>query len=286
MGSAARHQRIGRRPACIGALIGVLLLAAAPAGAAVITGISDTTSATVTPQGGPEPADYYANAAFSDDCGASCSAFTGQLGASAGIEADPGDNIRIDVVWSYTIDITIDAGATEAWELTVDTALAGYLTTVSQGPGRARERLTDVTGTLNTAGLGLTGSMDLLGTDALNTSASVNQPISRLGSFSVTGGFGPQTISMTFTFDGRLRSQCGGQACSEQGDEAAIRLGLPATGAPPGFSAGNYPGIDGDPAAAHGLVLGFVMVAVPEPSSLALLLGALPALIALRGCRR
>jgi hypothetical protein len=91
---------------------------------------------------------------------------------------------------------------------------------------------------------------------------------------------------MTFTLDGRLRSQCGGPGCGQQGDEAAIRLGLPASGTPPGFSAGNYPGIDGDPASAHGHFLSFTLVALPEPSSLALLLAALPALIALRGCRR
>jgi len=284
MGPAARLQRIGRRLACSGALIGVFLLAAAPSGAAVITAISDSTSATVSPQGGPEPADYYADAVFFDDCGVSCSAFTGRLGANAGIEADAGENIRIDVEWSYTVDITIDAGATEAWELTVDTELAGFLTTVNHGSGRTRQRHTDLTGTLDTAGLGLTGSMDLPGTDTLNTSASVNQPVSRTGSFSVTGGFGPQTVSMTFSLDGRLRSQCNGGGCSTQGDEAAIRLGLPATAAPPGFTAGDYspPGA----AALDGHFLSFALVAVPEPSSLALLLGALPVLMALRGCRR
>jgi hypothetical protein len=270
----------------LGALIAVALLAAAPAGAAVITSVTGSASTSVTTQGGPGLDDYYADAGFLEDCGASCSVFTGSLAASAGIEADPGGNIRIDVQWSYTIDIVVDAGATEAWELAVDTALAGYLTTANQGSGRASGRLTDLTGTLDTAGLGLTGSMGLLGNDALNTSASANQAVARLGSFSITGGFGPQTISMTFTLDGRLRSQCGGQPCAQQGDEAAIRLGLPAAGTPPGFSAGNYPGIDGDPASAHGSFLSFALAAVPEPSSLTLLLAVLPALIALRGCRR
>jgi len=284
MGPAARPLALRRRLARFGTLIGVLLFAAVPADAALITSVTGNPTVSVTPQGGPEPADYYAEAAFFDDCGASCSAFTGRLGANAGIVADPGDNIRIDVVWSYTIDITVDAGATEAWELTVDTELAGFLTTVDHGSGQTRQRHTDLTGTLDTAGLGLTGSMDLPGTDTLNTSASVNQPLSRTGSFSVTGGFGPQTVSMTFSLDGRLRSQCTGGGCATQGDEAAIRLGLPPTGAPPGFTAGNYASLAD--AAADGHFLSFTLFAVPEPSSLALLLGALPALIALRGCRR
>ena len=270
----------------LAALATAVLLLGAPAYAATITSVTGSASTSVTTQGGPEPADYYAEASFFEDCGVGCSAFTGRLGANAGIEADPGENIRIAVTWSYTIDITVDAGATEAWELAADTALAGYLTIVNQGPGRARERMRDLTGTLDTAGLGLTGSMDLLGLDILNAPGGGNQAISRAGTFNVTGGFGPQTVVMTFTMDGRLRSQCGGPGCNQQGDEAAIRLGLPASGTPPGFSAGNYPGIDGDPAAAHGHLLSFALVAVPEPSSLALLLGALPAVIALRGCRR
>lgn len=286
MGRAARPQRIGRRYTRFGALIAVLLLAAAPAGAAVITSVTGNASTSVATHGEPGADDYYADAAFFDDCGASCSAFTGRLGANAGIEADPGENIRIDVAWSFTIDVMVDAGATEAWELAVDTVLAGYLTIVDQGAGRASGRVTDLTGTLNTPGLGVTGSMDLLGWDEVNSTVSVNQAISRVGTFSVTGGFGPQTVSMTFTLDGRLRSQCGGPGCGQQGDEAAIRLGLPASGTPPGFSAGNYPGIDGDPASAHGHFLNFTLIAIPEPSSLMLLLAALPVLIALRGCRR
>jgi hypothetical protein len=286
MEPGVRLQKSRRWLAPLAALATAVLLLGAPAYAATITSVTGSASTSVTTQGGPEPADYYAEASFFEDCGVGCSAFTGRLGANAGIEADPGENIRIDVVWSYTIDITVDAGATEAWELTVDTELAGFLTTVNHGSGRTRQRHTDLTGTLDTAGLGLTGSMDLPGTDTLNTSASVNQPLSRTGSFSVTGGFGPQTVSMTFSLDGRLRSQCTGGGCATQGDEAAIRLGLPPTGAPPGFTAGNYPGIDGDPAAAHGHFLSFALVAVPEPSSLGLLLGALPALMALRGCRR
>jgi hypothetical protein len=266
--------------------MGVLLFAAVPADAALITSVTGNPTVSVTPQGGPEPADYYAEAAFFDDCGASCSAFTGRLGANAGIEADPGENLRIGVEWSYTIDIVVDAGATEAWELTVDATLAGYLTAVNQGSGRAAMRLTGLTGTLDTAGLGLSGSMDLAGTDFVNTTSGANQAVSRAGTFSVTGGFGPQTVSMTFTLDGRLRSQCTGGGCSFQGDEAAIRLGLPATSTPPGFAADDYPGPDGMLDTAHGHFLSFALATVPEPGSLALLLGALPALIALRGCRR
>jgi hypothetical protein len=260
-----------------------------PAGAAIITSVTGNPTVSVTPQGGPEPADYYAEAAFFDDCGASCSAFTGRLGANAGVEADAGENLRIRVEWSYTIDIFVDAAPMEAWELAVDATLAGYLTAVNQGSGRAGMRVTDLTGTLDTTStpnLSLAGSMDLLGTDFVNTASGANQAVSRAGTFSVTGGFGPQTVSMTFTLDGRLRSQCSGGGCTFKGDEAAIRLGLPPTSTPPNFTAGDYPGPDGLPDTAHGHFLSFALVAVPEPSSLALLLGALPALIALRGCRR
>jgi hypothetical protein len=180
---------MGRRFARLGTLIAVLLLAAAPAGAAVITSVTGNASTSVTTQGGPGADDYYAGAGFFDDCGAGCSAFTGLLGANAGIAADPGENIRIDVEWSFTIDIVVDAGATEAWELAGDTALAGYLTTIDQGSGRSRGRVSDLAGTLDTAGLTLTGSMNLLGGRVraadgqhdLHTGWPASQPVRRPG---------------------------------------------------------------------------------------------------------
>jgi hypothetical protein len=245
-----------------------------PAQAASISSVSGTAGVTLTGVGGaPEPSDYYMAAAFGENCGAGCTDFTGSLQAGAGVEADSGENLRIDMQWTWTVDILVDATATEAWELNVDMELAGYFTTINQGGGSARARLTAVSGTLDAGGTGTTGSMDLAGTDTINTSVDTNQALTRMSSFSVVGGFGPQTVSMTFTMDGRLRSQCTGGGCGGQGDEAAIRLGIPASGTPPAFVAGLYPGPDGDPANVHGVFLGVTLV--PEPGALWLAASAL-----------
>lgn len=264
-----------------------LLLAATfgtPARGASISSVSGSAGVAVTGTGGgPELVDYYTAAAFGEDCGAGCSAFTGSLQAGAGLEADSGENLRIDMEWTWTMDIVVDAVATEAWVLDVNMDLAGYLTTFNQGGGRARARLTSLTGTLDSGGTGTTGSMNLAGFDVVNTSATANRALTRMGSFSVVGGFGPQTVSMTFTLDGRLRSQCNGGGCGGQGDEVAIRLGIPASGTPPGFVAGLYPGPDGDAAGVHGVFLGVTLV--PEPGTLWLAASALAALVFARRFR-
>lgn len=261
-------------------LVGTL---GSPAQSASISSVSGTASVSVTAiGGGPEASDYYTAAAFGEDCGAGCSDFTASLLGGAGLEADSGENLRIDMEWTWTVDIVVDATATEAWELSVDMGLLGYFTTFDQGGGRARARLNDLTGTLDAGGTGTTGSMDMAGFDSINTRATANQALTRMGSFTVVGGFGPQTVSMTFTLAGRLRSQCTGGGCTGQGDEAAIRLGIPASGTPPAFVAGSYPGPDGDAASAHG---GFLNVSlVPEPGALWLAASALAGL-ALARCR-
>lgn len=253
------------------------LLSGAPAFGVSISSVSGTASGVVTQANGGPVNDHYVSAAFSEDCGAGCTDFLGSLQAGAGLEADNGENLRIDVEWTYTVDIVVDATATEAWELSVDLDLLGYLTLVDQGGGVARARFFDVVGTLNSGGTGFTGSMDLNGSLDVNTGSGANQILSRMGSFTVVGGFGPDTVSMTFTMDGQLRSRCTGGGCSGQGDEAAIRLGLPSAGTPPGFTAGNYPGIDGDPGSAHGLFLdvSVIPLLVPEPGAAWLLGSAL-----------
>jgi hypothetical protein len=266
------------------------LCVATIAGAAVITDVTGSSVAAVTATSGdPGAADYYAlpdsASGIIHDCPVGgCTAFDAALQGGAGIEADGNENLRISLEWTFTIDIVVSASATEVWELVVDSQLLGYLTAIDQGPGRARGRVNDLTGTVDTADLGVTGSMDLLGTDQMNAPGGANQLIDRVGTFTVTGGFGPTTVSMTFTLDGRLRSQCGGQGCNQQGDEAAIRLGVPGSGTPPGFTAGNYPGPDGATAGEHGLLLAVGLVTlVPEPGS-AILVGS--GLLLLLGSRR
>lgn len=273
---------------CAAAFTAFLLVAvgATRGNAASITSVTGTASAAVTAVGGsPDPSEYYTSAAFSETCGAGCSAFDAALQAGAGLVADPGQNLRIDTQWTWTVDVVVDATATQAWELTADTKLLGYLTAVDQGGGSTRARLTNATGTLDAGGTGTTGSMGLAGTDSMSASGNANQMISRMGTFSVIGGFGPQTVSMTFTLDGRLRSQCTGGSCGTQGDEVAIRLGVPGAGTPAGFSAGNYPGPDGDPTAAHGMFISMALVLLPEPGSLWLAASALAALALTRRCR-
>jgi MYXO-CTERM domain-containing protein len=282
-------------------LLGLALLAcgfAPGAHAAIITGVSATSSVTTSTTGSPEAWDWYALDSFSEDCAGSCSTFTSQYALGAGIEADggfgpfPGEDVTLQVNWTYTIDITVSEQTPgEQWQLAVDSSLLGYLTHLDTAGGSAATGLQDLSGVLGTAGLSADASMDLAGPDTASSSTfDVNQLVSRAGTFNVTGGFGSQTVSMTFSLDGSLQSSCGGAACSQAGDEAALRLGI-ATPAFPDilfYSAGDYAGPDGDPTAAHGHFVSVALLPVPapEPESLALAASALGALALARRRRR
>jgi hypothetical protein len=290
------HSRIVPITALVAAL--VLLGSAGVVHAAMITGVSATSSITTSTSGGPEAWDWYALDAFGENCGGNCSSFTSQYAIGAGLEADAGfgpfsgEDLTLQVNWTYTIDITVtESTPGEQWQLAVDSSLLGYLTHLDTAGGSAASGLQDLTGVLNTAGFSADASMDLSGPDtAVSSSFDVNQMVSRVGTFNVTGGFGTQTVSMTFSLDGQLQSSCGGGGCSQAGDEAALRLGI-ATPAFPDilfFSAGDYAGPDGDAASAHGhfVTVDLLPVLAPEPGSLWLAASGLAVLALARRRRR
>jgi hypothetical protein len=274
-----RHGHRLARAALLALGIGLVPFAA---GAASLTAVTLTDLSSETTAGGAEADDWDVSRSLSEDCGVSCSVFTARFAAGAGVDADDYlESLTLNVTWSWQVDVDVDAQASEAWSLTVDSSMLGALTLVSDGAGSASAALNGVLGTYTGPGTA-SGTLDLAGFGSLSGAAGGDSGFNagdRLATFTITNGFGPASLSFTFTMTGQLTSTCGTfLPClfGARGDEAALRLGdTPIVGA---FTAGTYPGPGPRTQANDGHFVAFTLEEeAPEPPGLALLLGALAA---------
>lgn len=215
-------------------------------------------------------------------CGASCTGFATRFAGAATAEADGYfESGAVDFDWGYRITFDVSAGATEAWELAVDTSLLGALTLVDDSGGSAAAELGAFTGSYAGPGTA-TGSLDLAGLGSLSGAAGGNSGVDAGAQTAslVVSGVGPAPgVQLDFAATGRVESQCGGFfAClfGSTGDEAAVRLGTsgtaPTDDAGGSFTANAYPGAGSRSAGSDGHLVSVSLTAVPEPAA-ALLLG-------------
>ena len=267
-------------------LAGLLALGfAASAGAVSISNLSVALDAANTPN-------------LRDDVGAVAEEISSSVGVTAstatsfttryqaGVYTDAGGNgattNTTTLNASYTITFNVANATNEAWQLTINTSRVGARTGVDDGQGSSAFSLGAVTGFLGGAGTLSSGSLGLAAIPSSQQSTAVDIAFNQSGSAVVTGS-GNGAVSLRFTFNAIAQTIVAGNGNNAQGDEAAVRMGIPSTISQ--FTAGNYPGQGNRTAAndGHFVVLGlFDLGPIPEPDT-GLLLGA--GLVAL-GIRR
>jgi hypothetical protein len=256
-----------------------LLLAALPAQAATIAGVSITKNAGNT-------ADFF------DDvgCCASAAQSTAVISASnasgfdaryaAVVSADRGGSGTSGTTTqsfngNFTITFTVTETASVAWSLTVGVLRTGAQTIISDGTGNANVALGALTGTRTGAGSVSSGSLNLAAlttlSNAANQGSSPNTAFNQNGTATITGtGTGAaQTVNLTYTFTASA-SSVDPNGGSVQGDEAALRMGIDS--ALSSFSADDYPGVGLRNLSTDGIFIVLRLLQAPEPDS-ALLMG-------------
>ena len=172
----------------------------------------------------------------------------------------------------WRIDFTIVANSGVVYDLVIFQELIGGFSFVDDSPGNASASVGALTGTL--AGLPnplLTMPVGVDGQASSSTTASV--PFQRSRLLEIDDLVGTQSFTLTFTFDVDVVSST---------DEAAVQLGLPGA-----IAAAAYPGVGLRDAALDGHHLSLqtrVVAAIPEPSTLPLVMLGLVALRRIR-CR-
>lgn len=266
------------------ALLVAITVAGPAALAASLTAVGLTDLSSETTSGGAEADDWDVSRTLSEDCGGACTSFTARFAAGAGLDADDYfESLGLAVTWSWRVDVDVDALPAEAWSLTVDSSLLGALTLVSDGSGSASATLNGVLGTYTGPGTA-SGTLDLAGFGSLAGAAGGDSGFDagdRLTTFTITNGFGPASLTLTFTMTGQLTSTCGTfLPClfGARGDEAALRLGdVPVIGS---FTAGAYPGPGSRTQANDGHRVAFFLEEVAEPPGVAFALVGLAGLAA------
>jgi hypothetical protein len=172
--------------------------------------------------------------------------------------------------WSVTFTVTANPGV--VYQVLILQELAGSFTFLDDSPGDATASIGELTGTLG----GLPNPLLTMpvGVDGSATSAATGSfPFQRSRVLTLDALTGTQSFTLAFTFD---------VTAASASDQIAAQLGLPG-----GITAAGYPGISGrDPSTdGHHLSLSTrVISAVPEPSTLPLLLFGLIGLRRMR-CR-
>ncbi len=169
---------------------------------------------------------------------------------------------------AYTISFDIIDAIGSAWQLDIDTSRIGARTSVTDGGGQSAFALGAASGLLGGAGTLSSGSLGLAAIARSQQGTSVNLPFNQTGNASIDGT-GNGSVTLSFSFSATAETLVSGT----QGDEAAIRMGIPESLA--SFTAGVYPGAGNRTAANDGhfvdLTL-FDLGPIPEPDT-ALMLG-------------
>jgi hypothetical protein len=201
---------------------------------------------------------------------ASAGAFATRYAAVVGADMTGGGNdLTRNFTASFTISFEVTAGVGGLWDVVLDFGRAGALTVVSDGNGDATVTLGAMAGSVGGAGSLSAGSLGLAALPA--TTNSANQGQDRNDGFNQTGtatisGVGTgaaQLVSITFTFTASAVSNDRPGGGTNEGDEAALRMGL--TSALGLFSADNYPGSDARDPNTDGVLVSATLV--PEPDT-------------------
>lgn len=194
----------------------------------------------------------------------------------AGVYTDAGGTGAVSntasLLVSYRIEFTVAAAANEGWRLDVTTHRAGALTCLDDGQGQCAVSLGPVTGIVFGIGSLSSGTLGLPGISSGITSISRDIPFDQSEVASIIGE-GTGSVILDFGFSATAQTLVLGSGSSAQGDEAAIRMGIP--GRLTSFTAGNYPGIGNRTAFDDGHIVSVSLVdrgPIPEPDT-ALLLG-------------
>ena len=176
---------------------------------------------------------------------------------------------------NFTITFNVTALLGNSWYLTLDVLRIGAQTIVSDGTGNANVVLGALTGTETGAGSITSGSMSLAALTTLDNSGSPttspNNPFNQSTNAVITGtGTGAaQTVTLDFSFTASA-SSVDPNGGSNQGDEAALRLGIDS--ALDQFTADDYPGVGLRNLDTDGIWVLFNLDESPEPGT-ALMLG-------------
>ncbi|HXK23927.1 MAG TPA: PEP-CTERM sorting domain-containing protein [Myxococcota bacterium] len=213
----------------------------------------------------------------------------------AGVYADAGGNGAVTdtatLNASYTITFNVTNAAGEVWRLDLVTSRIGSRTAVDDGQGSSAFSLSAVTGflggsgTLSSGSLGLAAIANSQQSTALDSPFGAGAPFNQSGTASISGS-GNGTVTLRFTFSATSQTIVQGNGNNAQGDEAAIRMGIPATLSQ--FTAGNYPGPGNRTAANDGHFVDldlFDLGPVPEPDTALMLTFGL-AVLAIQGRSR
>jgi hypothetical protein len=219
-----------------------------------------------------------------DDAGAVASEITSTVGIlsssatqfstryQAGVYTDAGGTgATSNVIMlnaSYTISFDIIDAIGSAWQLDIDTSRIGARTSVTDGGGQSAFALSAASGLLGGAGTLSSGSLGLAAIARSQQGNSVNLTFNQAGN-ALIDGTGNGSVTLTFTFSATAETLVNGS----QGDEAAIRMGIPENLT--SFTAGAYPGAGNRTAANDGHFVDLTLLdlgPIPEPDT-ALLLG-------------
>jgi len=205
----------------------------------------------------------------------------------AGVYADAGGGIiganrivTLNAAYTFSFDVTDALGS--AWRLDITTSRLGARTAVGDGGGQSAFSLTAVTGVRGGVGSLSSGSLGLAAITRTQQNNDADIAINQNGTASISGT-GNGTVTLNFTFGATAESLVNGA----QGDEAAIRLGIPES-LPTDYTAGAYPGPGNRTAANDGHFVDLDLIdlgPIPEPDT-ALLLGMGLGILAVQGSRR
>lgn len=248
------------------AALALLLLLAAPAGALTIQIDSVSLGPANTPDsvGNRSTAEVLvASDSVADVAGGPFAEVAARWAGTAFADgASPSRNATAD--WQITFSISASPGT--VYDLVIFQQLVGGFSFVDAGAGNATGSVGPVTGTL--AGLPNPLLTMPVGVDGSATSAgTASIPFQRSRLLELDNLVGNQTLTLAFRFDLSAQSAL---------DEVAVQLGLPGD-----VAAASYPGIGLRDAAADGHFLSLqsrVIAAVPEPSTLPLVMLGLAAL--------
>jgi hypothetical protein len=266
-------------------LFALTLLAALPAGAATIAGVTITrnsgnTADLVDDTGNEISAALSTASVLSSGANAFDTRYAAVVSADRQGGGSAGGTTTQSFNGDFTITFTITETASVAWSFTIDVLRTGAQSTFSDGSGTASVDLGALTGTRSGAGSLSSGTLSLAALSTLSSASSADAPFNQTASAVISGvGTGSaQGVSLNYVFSASS-SAIDPAGAPPDGDEAALRMGLDSSLG--GFSADDYPGVGLRNLATDGIFVMLRLIEAPEPDS-ALLLGLGLAVLAAR----